>query len=100
LHGEQFGTRCDRCHSTTEWLPAQLIKHQFDRMHAGDDLIPCETCHIDNYVAYTCTECHEHDDAIVFDQHPGIEHEVLMSCAQCHPTGLPSDLMPVVVLQQ
>lgn len=80
-----FGQACDRCHTTTTWLPAELRLHTFPLDHGADTVQTCDTCHKNRYTAYPCAACHEAADmetAHVEQAEDGFE-----DCLACHPTG-------------
>ncbi len=86
-HNGSFGTACDQCHNTTDWIPAQYnLPHTFPVNHyrAGGE---CAQCHPDNLLTYTCyAGCHEHTVAKMEDKHSG-DSDFGDDCARCHPTG-------------
>ncbi|MBI3240783.1 MAG: hypothetical protein HYZ49_00605 [Chloroflexi bacterium] len=89
VHAGVFGLKCDSCHTTTAWAPAQLVQHIFPLDHGGQGEIACATCHTNTYTTYTCYGCHEHDPAKTQDEHQNVDlgnHE-LDDCAACHATG-------------
>lgn len=92
-HADQFGQQCQRCHTTTAWLPALLREHRFARDHGSvaGETVACETCHTESYTAYRCDTCHEHDKDLVADQHVSVDASDAASCVDCHPTGAPGD---------
>ncbi len=60
VHRGQFGLNCGRCHSPESWTPALLVRHNFPLDHGAQEPAPCQTCHLDTYVANTCYQCHDH----------------------------------------
>ncbi len=88
IHVGQFGLECERCHSTTAWAPAQLMAHNFPLDHGDEGEIPCQTCHLQNYVEYTCTNCHAHPEQEMREVHLEEGITDYAACADCHPTGL------------
>lgn len=58
VHAGQFGTQCTLCHTTTDWEDARLQVHAFPLDHGMLGQLQCETCHVSNYVDFTCTACH------------------------------------------
>ena len=92
----QFGTDCQRCHSTTAFAPARLTQHTFDLYHAlpTESEIECQGCHKLTYAAVDCTGCHADRGRLE------AEHSVLgivdsSNCASCHPTGMPGETLLV-----
>ena len=82
-HNGQFGTVCDKCHSTTAWLPAS-----FDHTTTGFVLngahtnLACSQCHPNNiftHIDTSCYSCHAKDDT-----HKG---QFGQACNQCHSTS-------------
>jgi hypothetical protein len=88
VHAGLFGADCAACHTSAAWTPAALRAHTFPLDHGGQ-LNECAVCHTENYVAYTCYGCHEHDQREVEREHQeeGIRANELNDCAACHPTG-------------
>jgi hypothetical protein len=92
IHAGVFGLKCEYCHGTDAWSPADLQQHNFPLNHGLDDKnlqLECKTCHGDNYVAYTCYNCHDHqpDEITQSHQAEGITEQGLPACATCHPDG-------------
>lgn len=89
IHAGLFGTDCANCHTTDAWQPARLMEHTFPLTHGGEGEIDCITCHTTTYTAYTCYNCHEHDQLRVEQEHreEGISGDELLDCVSCHPTG-------------
>lgn len=88
IHAGQFGLQCEVCHSTTAWAPAELHAHNFPLDHGDEGPIACQTCHLRNYVEYTCTNCHAHPDAEMREVHLEEGITDYADCVACHPTGL------------
>lgn len=90
IHLGFFGVSCQNCHSTTAWVPASLRFHDFPLDHGGEGQVPCETCHDQTYLEYTCYGCHEHEPADIQEEHleEGISIGELKDCVECHPSGL------------
>ena len=86
-HSDLFGAECDRCHTTEAWLPARLMRHDFDLNHGDSEEIACESCHTSSYTEYPCYSCHDRDET--HEQHHlrDPEIEALENCLDCHPTG-------------
>jgi hypothetical protein len=92
IHAGTFGLKCDYCHSTQVWSPANLRKHIFPLNHGVSNAgqpSQCDTCHTSNYVEYTCTNCHDHqqDELIRTHQEAGITDQELPACIDCHADG-------------
>jgi hypothetical protein len=89
VHAGLFGTDCAACHTTTAWQPALMVAHRFPLGHGGEGQIACAACHAETYTAYVCTNCHEHPQAEMVEEHAeeGIGGEELLRCAVCHPAG-------------
>jgi hypothetical protein len=89
IHAGLFGLKCEACHTTTAWAPAQLTQHTFPLDHGGQGEITCATCHTASYVTYTCYGCHEHDPAKTREEHAeqNIPAGELDACAACHADG-------------
>lgn len=89
VHLGQFGTDCNSCHSTSRWEGA-VFDHTFPLTHGGEGTIPCATCHTNpqQYMVYTCYNCHAHPQAATLAEHrgEGIGGNI-EDCARCHPTG-------------
>lgn len=88
IHAGQFGLQCELCHSTTAWAPAELHAHSFPLDHGDEGEIACQTCHLRNYVEYTCTNCHAHPEAEMREVHLEEGITDYADCVACHPTGL------------
>ncbi|MEK7705152.1 MAG: hypothetical protein AAB426_09355 [Myxococcota bacterium] len=75
-------TRVDRSSHTTLFPVASGA-------HNGAD---CDLCHgdFDTFAQFTCTHCHEHDEAVITPQHTGIAGYSYgpTTCYTCHPTGV------------
>ena len=81
-HKGSFGEKCDVCHATQAWKPAD-----FDHSLAAFKLtgshteVLCETCHVNNVFKGTpsnCVACHQKDDT-----HKG---SLGPDCVLCHST--------------
>ena len=82
VHLNNFGTKCDSCHSTEKWKSTRF-NHDKDthfKLMGAHRSLQCATCHKLGTVAkelpQTCIGCHRHDDV-----HFGKNGE---DCAQCH----------------
>lgn len=89
IHAGMFGVDCERCHTTTAWLPAQLSEHTFPIDHGDQGKVACQVCHVASYDQYTCFGCHEHEPDEVREKHleEGIAANEIDDCIACHPTG-------------
>ena len=92
IHAGVFGLLCEYCHGADAWSPAGLHRHNFPLNHGLDDKnlqLECKTCHGDNYVDYTCYNCHDHQPDEITQSHRavGITEQDLPACANCHPAG-------------
>jgi hypothetical protein len=86
MYAELFGNKCERCHSTTAWLPAELKTHTFLVDHGvGEGDIACETCHEHTYTQYPCYSCHDQQE--MQDFHAREDIYAYENCIDCHPTG-------------
>jgi hypothetical protein len=90
VHAGIFGFKCERCHTATAWLPAELTLHTFLVDHGEETLKPvseinCENCHVETYTKYPCYSCHDQQEMIDF--HAEIDIEAYENCIDCHPTG-------------
>lgn len=85
IHSDRFGTQCDRCHTTTAWLPARLLRHTFCLTHGEEQQIPCATCHTGSYTQYPCYACHDREETRL--AHRDREVLAIDNCIDCHPTG-------------
>jgi hypothetical protein len=94
IHAGYFGEKCEYCHSTFSWFPAQLVNHQFPIDHGEQGELECQVCHITTYSEYSCYECHEHRIDKIQDKHEelNIPATELAVCTECHNDGLVHDL--------
>ncbi|MBM3151156.1 MAG: hypothetical protein FJZ96_02950 [Chloroflexi bacterium] len=81
-HNGQFGTGCEACHTTADWLPAtfdhSISNFPLTGAHVG---VTCSQCHINNVLTGTptaCVSCH-----IDPTYHQGLLGTL---CTQCHNT--------------
>lgn len=86
-----FGQSCDRCHSVTSWIPAELKHHTFIVDHGVKYSPTCDTCHIHTYTEYTCCSCHDLDEMKA--SHHNLEDHLIESCNECHITGSETELL-------
>lgn len=90
-----FSTNCEECHSQNAWTPATFDHDaQFFPIYSGEhngEWNSCSDCHTDanNYAAFSCINCHEHNKTDMDDEHRGINGYIYESsaCLSCHPTG-------------
>ncbi|HJW83813.1 MAG TPA: hypothetical protein VJ754_05860 [Anaerolineae bacterium] len=87
IHAGMFGADCAVCHTVDGWLPARLEKHEFPIDHGGEGEIACATCHVQSYSAYTCYNCHEHDEREVTQKHIEEGMTDFADCMECHADG-------------
>ncbi len=96
VHRRQLGTRCQDCHSETDWRPrSQIAKHASTRFpligsHAG---VTCFRCHpgaqIGNFARADtdCANCHRADVARTTDPNH-VQQGWVQDCENCHrPTS-------------
>ncbi len=111
IHGEQFGTRCEQCHSPTTFANVKPFEHAttdfpLERRHRTLQCTACHdtrvrrvvnsacvTCHGDPHRtanAFACEDCHRADRwrVIRFDHDrtdfPLTGRHVLAACGGCH----------------
>ena len=91
-----FPTTCEDCHSTTAWEPSTFNHDlQYFPIYSGKhngEWDKCIDCHTTpgNFVAFSCTDCHEHDNpSELANDHQGVNgYQYLSSaCFTCHPDG-------------
>jgi hypothetical protein len=93
----EISTDCEECHSTDPgWTPAEFRSHDnlFFPIYSGEhneEWNTCLECHnvAGNYQIFTCSECHEHNQTEMDEEHNGIGGYVYEdnACFECHPTG-------------
>jgi len=90
-----FSQDCTTCHTMTAWTPATFDHDaQYFPIYSGahkGKWQNCSTCHIDanNYKAFECINCHEHDQQRMDDKHrerPDYQYNSA-ACYNCHPDG-------------
>ena len=66
-----------------------LRAHQFPINHGSKADVPCQSCHPNNYLTYTCYSCHDHQEQEIAASHAkaGIAEADLPNCSKCHPSG-------------
>ncbi len=78
---------CSQCHTPVRWRPATFDHAQyfpFDKDHLAD----CVSCHQNNnYKAYNCYGCHDHQQAKVEQEHEKAGIYSYQNCILCHPNG-------------
>jgi hypothetical protein len=90
-----FSTACLDCHAQTAWEPATFDHDgQYFPIYSGShqqEWNSCLECHTNpsNYALFTCTDCHEHNQPDMDDEHEGVGGYIYesMACFECHPTG-------------
>ncbi len=86
IHAGIFGFKCERCHATTAWLPAEIKAHTFLTDHVDEGVeLTCETCHEHTYTQYPCYSCHDQQE--MQDYHAREDIYAFENCIDCHPTG-------------
>jgi hypothetical protein len=97
-HGSlNFSTTCNECHSLNPgWKPAEYRDHDsrsfpiYSGSHKGE-WESCSDCHTNpaNYGQFSCTDCHEHNQGDMDDEHDDVSGYSYNSiaCFSCHPTG-------------
>ncbi|TNE53734.1 MAG: hypothetical protein EP344_14790, partial [Bacteroidetes bacterium] len=91
-----FPTDCTQCHNENAWIPStwdhdNLYFPIYSGRHEGEWTL-CSECHTtpNNYTAFSCIDCHAHDDPVqAGDDHQGVPGYVYSSpaCYACHPDG-------------
>jgi hypothetical protein len=87
-----FPTGCDACHTTNAWRPASFDHDRFFPIDSGRHRgIDCATCHTNpgNFRVFSCTNCHEHRQSEMDEEHEDVRGYVYESaaCYRCHPRG-------------
>ena len=91
-----FSTTCTECHTTSpNWNPATFTQHDalFFPIYSGEhkgEWNKCTECHTTStYSNFSCTSCHEHNQADTDSEHKGISGYSYnsLSCYGCHPMG-------------
>ncbi|MCB9014462.1 MAG: hypothetical protein H6541_01620 [Lentimicrobiaceae bacterium] len=91
----QFSTECLTCHSENAWSPANFNHDaQYFPIYSGKhngEWTTCADCHTNasNYPAFSCIDCHEHNQSDMNNEHQGVNGYAYNSpaCFACHPTG-------------
>ncbi len=94
IHAGFFGLKCEYCHETTSWIPAQLHSHRFPINHGDQPGEDCQLCHVSSYERYTCFVCHEHSEEEIWGEHDefNLNQDQLFKCTDCHADGLVHEL--------
>lgn len=91
----QFPSTCENCHTTAGWTPAQF-NHDgpYFPIYSGkhrNKWNSCGDCHTNssNFQQFSCTNCHEHNQASMNGEHQGVQGYKWESsaCYSCHPSG-------------
>ncbi len=92
-----FSTDCVECHTLSpDWKPANFTAHDgmFFPIYSGEhkgEWDACTDCHTqpDNYSAFSCIDCHEHNRSEMDDEHNDVNGYSYnsMACFSCHPGG-------------
>lgn len=84
---KDFGGDCISCHSLNQWKPASFDHDKYfvlDRNHNAS----CNKCHANNnFKEYTCTNCHEHSQNRLYNEHAEEGITNLSNCVRCHRSG-------------
>lgn len=92
-----FPTTCEACHSTTTWQGASFF-HPTPIDRGGHSALDCGDCHLvpSNYANFSCTHCHEHNQADTDDDHDRVSGYVYASsaCYACHSSALMAPQRP------
>jgi hypothetical protein len=89
-----LGTDCATCHNTTGWMGAAFANHDanYFRIYSGKHRgrwTDCATCHNQpgNFAAFTCFDCHDHNQTRENSRHQGVSGYSYSSqaCYSCHP---------------
>jgi len=92
-----FPTTCNECHTLAPgWAPAEFTQHDglyfpiYSGQHEGE-WENCGDCHKNssNYGIFTCTDCHEHNEGDMNNEHDDVGGYTYnsLACFGCHPTG-------------
>ncbi len=92
-----FTTNCSDCHTTNPgWQPAKFDIHDdfyfpvYSGEHRGE-WESCADCHTqpESYAIFSCTNCHEHNQGEMDDEHSDINGYSYnsLACYACHPMG-------------
>jgi len=85
-----FPTTCESCHNTSSWFGA-TFSHSFPITTGKHKVLDCADCHLNpsNYMQFSCTHCHEHNQTEMDDDHSEVSGYTWSSpaCYGCHPNG-------------
>ena len=95
--GSGFTTTCTDCHTTDpDWQPAKFDIHDdfyfpvYSGEHRGE-WESCADCHTqpESYAVFSCTNCHEHNQGEMDDEHSDVNGYSYnsLACYACHPMG-------------
>lgn len=94
VHVDVYPERCVACHNNITWAPEDNSGHDtyiFPIAAGNHSGIECAECHPppSNTLNFTCTDCHEHEQPDMDDEHRGVGgyRYLSSSCLDCHPTG-------------
>ena len=92
-----FSTTCEDCHTIDpNWTPATFEDHdlQFFPIYSGKhrgEWDRCSECHTQsgNYSAFSCIDCHAHNQSDMNSAHQGLDNYTYnnLACMACHPSG-------------
>jgi hypothetical protein len=85
-----FPILCQVCHGTRQWEGANF-DHNFPIDSGDHKNFDCIDCHTipSNYMAFSCTHCHDHRQSKMADEHKDVGSYIWESnaCYSCHPNG-------------
>ncbi len=91
----KFNHECEDCHNEIAWEPSTFNHDReyfpiYSGPHRGT-WNSCTDCHTtaNNYSAFSCIECHEHNQNRMHNKHREVSGYSWQSsaCFSCHPTG-------------
>ncbi len=95
--GSGFPLTCLTCHTVDSWTGGTFTNHDaqffpiYSGKHNGQWGNDCSTCHnvAGNYTAFTCLQCHTHNQTETDGHHSGISGYAYTStaCYSCHANG-------------
>ena len=89
-----FPLQCEACHGTKTWFGANF-DHDFPIDSGKHKALSCSDCHNvpNNFMVFTCTDCHAHNKADMDDKHKDERGYVweTSACYSCHPNGKADD---------
>lgn len=90
-----YPTECAACHTTTAWQPSTFDHEVYFLLASGphaEKWSACSDCHPSpaDISAYTCFNCHVHEQATMDEKHSAVTGYVWEStaCMTCHPRGV------------